>query len=245
VAARAHRDGRHPYSLSNTILGADLLLNVPKLKTHKKSGVTLALKSAIGMSNRKVWMPHFRRGWTPDGDEFDRKPRWEERAGNRLTRFAVGGGHTAILNFPRLRGGPRYAEGGCHPGNDTLWRTILDLNLALLYGKPDGTLAESPQRRVLHVVDGVIGGEGDGPLRSSPRATGGLFASWDPVALEAVGAEWMGFASERLPTASQAHRTAPWVLGEGDLARVEMVGDPFAPCSPPFRPPRCWELLVR
>jgi uncharacterized protein (DUF362 family) len=245
VAARAHRGGRHPYSLANTILDADLVLNVPKLKTHKKSGVTLALKSVIGMSNRKVWMPHFRRGWAPRGDEFDRQPHLGERVGNRLTRFAIGGGHTAIVNIPSLRRAPDYAEGGCHPGNQTLWRTILDLNVALMYGQRDGTLAAQPQRRLLHLIDGIVGGEGDGPLRSIPRPTGALLASWDPVALEAIGAEWMGFASERLPTAAEAHRTAPRLLGEGERSRIELAGDAFVPCRPPFRPARFWEHLVR
>jgi uncharacterized protein (DUF362 family) len=245
VASRAHRSGRHPYSLANTILDADLLINVPKLKTHKKSGVTLALKSVIGMSNRKVWMPHFRRGWPPQGDEFDRRPHLGERVGNRLTRFAVGGGHTAVVNVPRLRGAPGYAEGGCHPGNDTLWRTILDLNVALLYGTRAGTLAETPQRRILHLIDGIVGGEGDGPLRASPRATGALMASWDPVALETAGAEWMGFASQRLPTVALARKTAPRSLGEGDWSRIDVVGDAFAACDPPFRPARFWEHLRR
>lgn len=244
VAARAHKGGRHPYSLANTILDADLILNVPKLKTHKKTGVTLALKSVIGMSNRKVWMPHFRRGWSPQGDEFDRKPHASERIGNRLTRFPIGGGHTAIVNLPSLRKRPSFAEGGCHPGNETLWRTVLDLNVALLYGRRDGSIADTPQRRILHLVDGIVGGEGDGPLRSVPRATGALLASWDAVAIEAMGAEWMGFASARLPTAAQAHRAAR-ALGEGDPGRIELVGDRFEPCQPPFRPARYWEGLVR
>jgi uncharacterized protein (DUF362 family) len=245
VASRAHRDGRHPYSISNTILDADLIINVPKLKTHKKSGVTLALKSVIGMSNRKVWMPHFRRGWPPLGDEFDRRPHFGERIGNRLTRFPIGGGHTAVLNFPRLRGAPGYAEGGCHPGNDTLWRTILDLNVALLYGKRDGTLADVPQRRILHLIDGIVGGEGDGPLRSSPRRTGALLASWDPVAADTAGAELMGFASDRLATLAQAHRTAPRTLGVSDRSRIEFVGDPLQPCQPPYQPARFWDHLTR
>jgi uncharacterized protein (DUF362 family) len=243
VAARHHANGRHRYSLSNTILDADLLLNVPKLKTHKKSGVTLALKSVIGMSNRKIWMPHFRRGWAPQGDEYDRRPHWGERAGNRLTRFPVGGGHTAVLNFPRTGRPPGYAEGGCHPGNDTLWRTILDLNVALLYGRRDGSLADSPQRTVLHLVDGIVGGEGDGPLRSVPRHAGALLGSFDPVALESASAELMGFVAQLLPTVKEAGRTSPRTVGAGDL--TQFVGDPLEPCDPPFRPARCWEHLVR
>jgi len=244
VAARMHADGSHPYSFANTVLDADLVVNVPKLKTHKKSGVTLALKSVIGLSNRKIWMPHFRRGWAPWGDEYDRKPHLGERIGNRLTRFPVWGGHSVVLNCPRLGAPPVLAEGGGHPGNETLWRTILDLNVAFLYGKRDGTLADHPQRRVLHVVDGIVGGEGEGPLRATPRRAGVLVAAFDPVAVEAVGAECMGFDSRALPTVTQAGRTSPHVLGRGDLEHIELLGDGLVPSAPPFRPARFWEHLA-
>jgi hypothetical protein len=230
--------------LSNTVLEADLLLNLPKLKTHKKTGVTLALKSVIGLSNRKIWMPHFRRGWPPRGDEFDRQPTLRERLGNRLTRFPLWGGHTGIVNTPRLRQRQPYAEGGCHPGNQTLWRTVLDLNMALLYGQMDGTLARQPQRTVLHLVDGIIGGEGNGPLRADPRGSGMLLASQDAVAIEAIGAEFMGFDSRRLPTVAEAGRAALH-LGQGDLSQIEIVGDPFAATDPAYVPADHWEHLRR
>ena len=35
-----HTNGRHEYCIANTILNADVIVNVPKLKTHKKTGIT-------------------------------------------------------------------------------------------------------------------------------------------------------------------------------------------------------------
>jgi len=70
-------------------------------------------------------------------------------------------------------------------------------------------------------------------------------ASWDAVAVEALGAEWMGFASERLPTVSEASRTGAFPIGFADRSSVETVGDPLVACVPPFRPARFWEHLVR
>ena len=32
------------YCISNTILDADVIINIPKLKTHKKAGITVCLK---------------------------------------------------------------------------------------------------------------------------------------------------------------------------------------------------------
>ena len=52
-------------------LGADAVINIPKLKTHKKSGVTLALKSCIGLTNEKYWLPHYTEG-SPAGRALNR-----------------------------------------------------------------------------------------------------------------------------------------------------------------------------
>ena len=42
---RHHRPGRHRYLVAKEILNADLVVNVPKLKAHKKAGVTCCLKT--------------------------------------------------------------------------------------------------------------------------------------------------------------------------------------------------------
>ena len=66
-----HRDGRNEYLLSETVLSADLVLNLPKLKTHKKTGVTLALKNLVGINGDKNLLPHHCVGAVDDGgDEF-------------------------------------------------------------------------------------------------------------------------------------------------------------------------------
>jgi uncharacterized protein (DUF362 family) len=57
-----HRGGRNEYLLSETVLRADLVVNLPKLKTHKKTGVTLALKNLVGINGDKNWLPHHRDG---------------------------------------------------------------------------------------------------------------------------------------------------------------------------------------
>jgi len=66
--------GVHFYHIPNTVLAADLFINVPKIKTHKKAGITLAMKNLIGINVDKGWIPHFRRGSIKSGgDEFDDK----------------------------------------------------------------------------------------------------------------------------------------------------------------------------
>ncbi|HLM69692.1 MAG TPA: DUF362 domain-containing protein, partial [Longimicrobium sp.] len=50
---RHHAGGVHEYSLSRTILGADVVISIPKLKVHKKVGVTLNVKGLVGMNTNK------------------------------------------------------------------------------------------------------------------------------------------------------------------------------------------------
>ncbi len=112
---------------------ADVVINIPKLKTHKKTAVTLSLKSVIGLSNEKYWLPHFT-GGDPSrgGDEFDRRQSLADRIENKLSRFPRPGDHSLIARAPRVGGPPKVIDGSWQ-GNDTLWRTVLDLNRILFF----------------------------------------------------------------------------------------------------------------
>jgi uncharacterized protein (DUF362 family) len=66
-----HAGTRHEYLLCRTPMEADVFINLPKLKTHKKVGVTCALKNLVGINANKNWLPHHTEG-TPEqgGDQF-------------------------------------------------------------------------------------------------------------------------------------------------------------------------------
>ena len=66
-----HSGECHEYMLCRTPMDADVLINLPKLKSHKKVGVTCALKNLVGINANKNWLPHHTEG-TPDqgGDQF-------------------------------------------------------------------------------------------------------------------------------------------------------------------------------
>ena len=69
MAACYHRRGQHGYLVSRTALEADLFINVAKLKTHCKAGMTGCMKNLIGINGEKAWIPHFRRGAPRDGGD--------------------------------------------------------------------------------------------------------------------------------------------------------------------------------
>ena len=75
--AEHHSGGRNAYLLSETVLSADLVINLPKLKTHKKTGVTLAIKNMVGINGDKNWLPHHSLGPVGEGG-LESRP-WLER----------------------------------------------------------------------------------------------------------------------------------------------------------------------
>jgi uncharacterized protein (DUF362 family)/ferredoxin len=93
--------------------------------------------------------------------------------------------------------------------------------------------------RVLHVCDGVIGQDGEGPGPAGrPRTIGVVAASYDAVALDAVLTRVVGFGPDQVSTTVIA---ADRGLGVADLDHIEVVGDRIEDvCLPPgdFEPNR-------
>ncbi len=139
-----HTGGRHEYSAPGTVLDADVVINLPKLKTHKKTAVTLSLKSVIGLTNEKYWLPHFTAG-DPSigGDEYDRQQALADRVENKLSRLPLPGDNSLIARAPRVGGPPKVIDGSWE-GNQTLWRTILDLNRILFFADREGKIRDTP-----------------------------------------------------------------------------------------------------
>jgi uncharacterized protein (DUF362 family) len=236
-----HTEQRHEYSMPNTVLEADVVINIPKMKTHKKTAVTLSLKSVIGLSNEKYWLPHFTRGDpSRGGDEFDRAQPFSEALGNKLSRLPLPGDHSLVARAPKIDSSPDVIDGSWQ-GNDTLWRTILDLNRILFFADRDGRLRGEPQRRYITIVDGIVAGEGEGPLGATPVNAGVLIGGCDPSLVDVVATETMGFDPARIPLVREALGAA--LLSTGGLAALERVLD-GPPVQRRFLPPRSWPSLL-
>ncbi len=217
-----HGPGLHRYSVANSVLDADVFINLPKLKTHCKAGVTAALKNLVGICNEKRWLPHHRQG-SPQrgGDEYSEQTALGVKLVERLKDFFVQN-PVGKLIYPRImlanklgkqlfgidlirsiRNSDPYQNGGWY-GNDTVWRMVLDLNKILRYGRRDGTLAREPQRRIVTFVDGLWAGELEGPLKPSPKVAGVLLAGVDSLAIDVVAATLMGFDYRKIKLLDRA-----------------------------------------
>jgi uncharacterized protein (DUF362 family) len=237
---RHHTGGRHEYLLAETVIKADVIFSLPKLKTHKKAGITVSLKNLVGVNADKNWLPHHTEG-NPKvgGDEHPNpgpKHRFERRAASMLRRMALQFPHigSRVLQRARKVGTSVFGatesviRSGNWFGNDTIWRMCLDLNKLVLYGGADGNLREAvPENRKRHfvLVDGLIAGEGSGPLNPDPVRAGVMIFGSNPPSVDAACAWLMGFDPERIPIVRQAFQVRHYPLVDHDWEDIELISN--------------------
>lgn len=141
--------------LPKVVVEAKAIIDVPKMKTHDQTQVTLSLKNMKGI------LP----------DIFKRKFH---------TTFGI-------------------------------MQAVADL---MTVAKPD-----------LSVVDGIIAMEGLGPVFGDPVEMGLIIAGKDPVAVDAVTSEIMGFEPADYGCVYSAAQAG---IGIDDLSKIEVVGEPIA-----------------
>ena len=152
---------------------ADVVVSMPKLKTHHWVGVTLSLKNCFGCMPGRVY------GWPK--------------------------------NVFHIR--------TC-PGS------IVDIAGAV--------------RPSLAIVDGIVGMEGDGPLRGDSIAAGVLVVSRDPVAADVTSARLMGMDPEKIEYLMEAGR----FLGQSRSELIEQRGEDLGRLAKSFRPAPGFEHIV-
>jgi hypothetical protein len=245
-----HSGGKHEYLISRSAIEADVFVNLPKLKTHKKSGITVNLKNLVGINGDKNWLPHHTEGDPRSGG--DEVPAMTSL--HRVERAGVKALRRVALSIPVL--GPRVMvqakragavafgdtetviRSGNWYGNDTTWRMCLDLNKLLLYGNPDGTLRApkiEARKRYLSFVDGIVAGEGRGPMNPDPVQAGLVIAGTDPAVVDLACAVLMGFDPEKIPVVRGAFHTHGWPVASVPPAAIELISDEAGWCGSPSR----------
>jgi hypothetical protein len=238
-----HRLGEHRYLIAGTVLDADLIINLPKMKTHQKSGVTGALKNLVGINGSKAYLVHHQIGYpSQGGDEFPEgssrlfywQARWREKlqkCSPVLFRIAKAGweflkyirGIKTVGTAKNLSGNFYMASGSWY-GNDSVWRMVYDLNLIVRFApRPGGRLSSTPQRVMLSIMDGIIAGEGNGPLQPIPVKTDVLLASTNSFLVDLAMSKLMGFDYRkiRLLSAQSRYPDPTWAQVAPDRFRIE------------------------
>jgi len=203
------------YKVSRTIMNADVVISVPKLKVHKKVGVTLNAKGLVGITTDKNYLVHYT--LTPPSKGGDQYPddlfnateellikleRWmydhllasRNHFLERIHRsiYWIHNHSTKFLGI-KVNGKKRMFDAGNWYGNDSAWRMAVDLMKVFLFSNRNGKLNNKPQRKTFSIIDGIIGGENNGPLSPDPVKAGILIAGDNMLAVDIVATRLMGF----------------------------------------------------
>ncbi len=199
-----HNREKNEYLIPKTVLEADVIINIPKLKTHRKAGITCALKNLVGINGCKDWLPHHRFGSTEEGGDeylyrsfrkniatvlYEKKDVLKNRYAAMVLMFLIRAIEISARIVPYK---DPYREGSWY-GNDTLPRTIADLNRIAMYADKQGRLHNAIQRKNFILVDAVIAGEKEGPMDPSPKHCGLMVAGLNPVLVDLICSTIMGF----------------------------------------------------
>ncbi|GAB4367455.1 MAG: hypothetical protein Kow00128_11930 [Deltaproteobacteria bacterium] len=205
-----HSDGKHQYVFPGSVLASDAIINIAKLKTHRRTAVTLAIKNFMGLPALKDCLPHFITGSVEEGGDQYIYPSRRKAICLRLhdeiqanpwvpVKFACAVLKKIVWNTHKIFPFKDDIYEAMWYGNDTLWRTLIDLNRIAFYADKNGIVREEPQRKCFALIDGIIGGEKDGPVSPDPVPAGVLLAGHNSVAMDAVGATLMGFDVDKIP----------------------------------------------
>ncbi len=215
---RHHCGETQEYCVSRTVLSADTVISVPKMKTHQKVGVTLNLKGLVGINTNKNYLVHYRVGTPSEGGDqlpdgcgrgdravfmaqqwvnrhaMSKKTAWGDRVYQAASAI-----HKKCVStlWPMSSKAAAQHAGGWY-GNDSAWRMTADLAKILFFADSDGRLHSERQRHLFCVVDGIVGGEGNGPLETTARRAGFLVVGENPFAVDMATARLMGFDVERI-----------------------------------------------
>lgn len=208
-ATQAHKDEKHHYSIAKSVIDCDVFINLPKLKTHRKAGITCAMKNLVGIVSDKFCIPHRTVGTVSQGGD---SPDSNERAhfsteSSFIIKVArkIEATVNPWVRYPLLPAYLIYStvfhhalskiagyDGSWH-GNDTIWRAVMDLNRILFYCDKKGNFTTTIQRKYICIVDAIIAGEGQGPRTPTPKRCNYILVGMNPVSTDVAAATIMGF----------------------------------------------------
>jgi hypothetical protein len=209
--------------------------------------VTLNAKGLVGIATNKNYLVHYTLG-TPQsgGDQFPDgflKPseavlikieRWmyDHLLAPRLRPLEYL--HRSIYwlhNYTLRRCGFKVAEwkrnmdAGNWYGNDSAWRMTVDLVRILYFADSEGRLTSQRQRRFFSVIDGIIGGENNGPLTPDPVPSGVVVAGTGLLATDLAATALMGFDPRKLRVYGHLLNDPSFGFEIDDLNEVSIVSN--------------------
>lgn len=260
AVSKHHGLEKNEYYIPREVLDADLFINLPKLKTHRKAGLTCAMKNLVGINGDKTCLAHHTRGTRKNGgDEFDKgsfKTVFKVRVWTFLKTSQLGIRIASLIKrfFQRFiwkgqtmkeynmsHKPSEFSEGSWY-GNDTIWRCIKDLNKIIFYADKEGKMQATKQRRYLCFVDAVLAGEGEGPMEQTTKSFGVIMSGDNPVYIDYAASVLMKYNYRNIPCICRGFENKWWKLTEIEAENVEIESNrPINDVSEYFVPTYGWQ----
>jgi uncharacterized protein (DUF362 family) len=103
--AVSHTLGVHKYCITKELFKADVVISLPKIKTHQKTGITVALKNIVGLNGDKDYLPHHRVGGLNEGGIVTREIIFYAGAQNGRLIMQTGNRGSINIGFGEQRQG--------------------------------------------------------------------------------------------------------------------------------------------
>ncbi len=236
---KQHKDGHNIYSISSAVLNADVIISVPKPTSHRIAGSTAALKNLIGANSRKEFLPHHKIGSIESGgDEYSNTHavlKFINSKANDYLNLAMKHEHYKIEKMLDTIGRktgklldkyePNRNKFGMWYGNDTIWRTILDINHAVMYADKFGKIQQSSQRKMVYFGDMIVCGDHEGPLQPTYKKVGGILFSDNAVEFDRIVVRLMGFDYKKIPVLVHALEDEKLIEPEKEILGIKVCSN--------------------
>lgn len=213
--SETHSFGVHKYCVVKDVFDSDTIITLPKIKTHQKSGLTNSLKILVGVNGDKNYLPHHRIGSVEHGgdcykgyspfrsfSEYLLDIANKHRGKFKYKIFTILSSLFWKISLPNQE---QNLAAGWY-GNDTVWRMVMDLNLIATYGKLDGSISKTAERSLYTICDGIIGGQGNGPLSPEPLPLGIITISNDYFLMDEIVGYLLNLNIDKIPLLKEAKR---------------------------------------
>ena len=236
----AHNAERNLYLLPKNVLNADVVINLPKMKTHRKAGITCAMKNFVGINGYKDYIAHFSYGSPANnGDEYpntslDFKLLWflvhcnwnsEKVWAKKLFTILWSKYASFLRRTKKLPLDFMNSGGGSWYGNDTVWRTLLDINRCFFYFNKDENRINEKSNSInyLAIVDGIVVGHKESPISPSPKKAGVMLVSRNPLAIDTVVCALFGFDINKVKQITEGYKLKELKISSFNAEEINII----------------------
>src|SRR3989338_6774567 len=104
-----------------------------------------------------------------------------------------------------------------------------------------------PVKTNLNIIDAILAGEGQGPMRSSPKKCGMIIAGFNPLSVDITGTRIIGFDYKKIPLIKKSHEKEIFgkppkkIIIRSNIKKWSRLFDLDKKYLLNFRPPKSWQ----